>query len=56
VSSASTAMMRALLSDLVIVALWPGLISLFGALPIVTTAAAVAFADQIHPRFRSIAR
>ncbi|MCA3600045.1 MAG: DMT family transporter [Methylobacterium sp.] len=51
-----TAMIWALLFDLIIFALWPGLISLFGALLIVTAAAAVAFADQIQARFRSIAR
>jgi drug/metabolite transporter (DMT)-like permease len=51
-----TAMIWALLFDLIIFALWPGLISLFGASLIVTAAAAVAFADQIHARFRSTAR
>ncbi len=51
-----TAMIWALLFDIIIFALWPGLISLFGALLIVTAAAAVAFADPIQARFRSIAR
>jgi drug/metabolite transporter (DMT)-like permease len=51
-----TAMIWALLFDLIIFALWPGLISLLGALLIVTAAAGVAFADQIRAHFRSVAR
>jgi hypothetical protein len=49
-------MIWALLFDFLIFALWPGLTSLFGALLIVIAAAGVAFADQIHARFRSIVR
>jgi drug/metabolite transporter (DMT)-like permease len=51
-----TAMIWALIFDLAIFALWPELPSLFGALLIVIAAAGVAFADQIHARFRSIVR
>jgi drug/metabolite transporter (DMT)-like permease len=51
-----TAMIWALLFDLIIFALWPGLISLLGALLIVTAAAGVAFADQIRAHFRSVTR
>jgi hypothetical protein len=49
-------MIWAPLFDLVIFALWPGLISLFGALLIATAAAAVAFVDRIQSRFRSISQ
>lgn len=51
-----TAMIWALLFDVLIFALWPEPISLFGALLIVIAAAGVAFADRIRARFRSVAR
>jgi drug/metabolite transporter (DMT)-like permease len=51
-----TAMIWALLFDLIIFARWPGLISLSGALLIMIAAAAVAFAEQIKARFWRIAR
>ncbi len=51
-----TAMIWAVLFDLIIFALWPVLISLFGALLIVIAAVGVAFADRIHARLGSVAR
>jgi drug/metabolite transporter (DMT)-like permease len=49
-----TAMIWALLFDIVIFALWPELVSLLGAVLIVTAAAGVAFADQIQARLGRI--
>jgi drug/metabolite transporter (DMT)-like permease len=51
-----TAMIWALLFDLLIFTLWPEPISLFGALLIVLAAAGVAFLDRIPARFRGLAR
>jgi drug/metabolite transporter (DMT)-like permease len=51
-----TAMIWAILFDLAVFALWPGLISLLGALLIVIAAAGVAFVDQIRAHVRSVAR
>ncbi len=51
-----TAMIWALLFDVLIFALWPELISLLGALLIVIAAAGVAFADRIPAQFRSADR
>ena len=51
-----TAMIWALLFDVLIFALWPELTSIVGAMLIVTAAAGVAFADQIRAHFRSVAR
>jgi drug/metabolite transporter (DMT)-like permease len=51
-----TAMIWALLFDLAFFALWPGLISLFGAFLIVISVVAVAFADKIQGFLRIIAR
>jgi drug/metabolite transporter (DMT)-like permease len=49
-----TAMIWALLFDLIIFALWPGLISLLGALLIVIAAACVAVADRIGARLKGV--
>ncbi|MCA3584625.1 MAG: DMT family transporter [Methylocystis sp.] len=49
-----TAMIWALLFDLIIFALWPGFISLLGALLIVSAAACVAFADRIGARLKGV--
>jgi drug/metabolite transporter (DMT)-like permease len=51
-----TAMIWALLFDVLIFALWPEPTSIVGAMLIVTAAAGVAFADQIRAHFRSVAR
>jgi drug/metabolite transporter (DMT)-like permease len=51
-----TAMIWAILFDLAVFALWPGLISLLGALLIVIAAAGVAFVDQIRAHVRGVAR
>lgn len=51
-----TAMIWALLFDVLIFALWPDLSSIVGALLILTAAAGGAFADQIRAHLRSIAR
>jgi drug/metabolite transporter (DMT)-like permease len=50
------AMIWAILFDLAVFALWPGLISLLGALLIVIAAAGVAFVDQIRAHVRGVAR
>jgi drug/metabolite transporter (DMT)-like permease len=51
-----TAMIWALLFDILIFSLWPEPISLFGALLIVIAAVGVAFADRIHAHFRTVVR